>query len=293
MSNPFFNGNDDAVDDDEFLNHPKSGSGGYMLPGRSEGGRNGGGGAAATRNAAAPPSGRTPDEQRMMQLQVQREEIERRTLESSNRSLGLLYESERAGQATAEELSRQKEQLKRTEARLDDINSTLTVSERHLQGIKSVFGGIRNYFASRNSAAATVVAGASSSSANANVKPGGTDQINISSKMLPPPTSSRSEPAFANRGWGEDNHPGLRTRGMVEENGVRGANNSSADVDRALDLNLDEMSVGLSRLKGLAQNLNRELDEHNDIIDRLDHKTSNADWRIQKQNKDMDRLLKK
>ena len=35
--------------------------------------------------------------------------------------------------------------------RLDEINSTLNSSERHLTGIKSVFGGIRNYlFAKRN-----------------------------------------------------------------------------------------------------------------------------------------------
>ena len=79
-----------------------------------------------------------------------RREIEERTLDSSNRSLGLLFESERAGIETAEELNRQKEQLKRTEERLDDINSTLKTSERHLQGIKSVFGGIKNYFSSRN-----------------------------------------------------------------------------------------------------------------------------------------------
>ena len=69
-----------------------------------------------------------------------RREIEERTVDSSNRSLGLLYESERAGAATAEELNRQKEQLKRTEERLDDINSTLKTSERHLQvKIKTIF----------------------------------------------------------------------------------------------------------------------------------------------------------
>ena len=34
--------------------------------------------------------------------------------------------------------------------RLDDINSTLKQSERHLTGIKSVFGGIRNYFSGRS-----------------------------------------------------------------------------------------------------------------------------------------------
>ena len=79
------------------------------------------------------------------------------------------------------------------------------------------------------------------------------------------------------------NHPGLRTRGLQE--------NSSKTVDEILDGNLDEMSLGLGRLKGLAVNLNEELDEHNTILDRLDDKTSNADWRVKKQNKDMDKLL--
>ena len=37
------------------------------------------------------------------------------------------------GLATAEELTRQKEQLARTEQRLDDINSTLRNSEKHIQ----------------------------------------------------------------------------------------------------------------------------------------------------------------
>jgi hypothetical protein len=36
-------------------------------------------------------------------------------------------------------------------SRLDEINSTLNNSERHLNGMKSIFGGIRNYlFAKRN-----------------------------------------------------------------------------------------------------------------------------------------------
>ena len=51
------------------------------------------------------------------------------------------------------------------------------------------------------------------------------------------------------------------------------------------------MSLGLGRLKGLAMNLNEELEEHNAILDRLDDKTANADWRVKKQNKDMDKIL--
>ena len=64
-------------------------------------------------------------------------------------------------------------------------------------------------------------------------------------------------------------------------------------MDDLLDRNLDEMSVGLSRLKVLATGLNNELDEHDEILNRLDDKTGNVDWRIKKQNQDMSKLLKK
>ena len=88
----------------------------------------------------------------------------------------------------------------------------------------------------------------------------------------------------------EANHPGLRTRGLVEDDGSA---NGKMSVDDILDRNLDEMSMGLSRLKGLAHDLNAELDEHNGIIDRLDDKAANTSWRVDKQNKDMNKLLKK
>ena len=53
------------------------------------------------------------------------------------------------------------------------------------------------------------------------------------------------------------------------------------------------MSQSLSRLKGLAQGLNSELDDQDKLLDRLQISTDKADWRIQRQNKDMERLLKK
>ena len=53
------------------------------------------------------------------------------------------------------------------------------------------------------------------------------------------------------------------------------------------------MSQSLSRLKGLAQGLNSELNDQDKLLDRLQISTDKADWRIQRQNKDMERLLKK
>lgn len=58
-------------------------------------------------------------------------------------------------------------------------------------------------------------------------------------------------------------------------------------------LNIGDMSASLSRLKGLAQGLSSELDDQNQLLDRLQASTDKADWRIQRQNKDMERILKK
>ena len=64
-------------------------------------------------------------------------------------------------------------------------------------------------------------------------------------------------------------------------------------VDEALDRNLDDMASGLARLKGLAEGLNSELSEHNDILDRVTDKTEVVGFKVDKQNKEMNKILKK
>jgi len=257
--NPFYDpGNE--VDDETFLSHPRAGSSGFMLPQHS---------------SAGTPSSEaiTPDE-RHRQLLMKKKEIEERTLDSSNRSLGLLYESEKVGAATGEELQRQKEQLLRTEGRLDEINNTLKQSERHLNGIKSVFGGIKNYIFAKSSGLPPPASTPKLQQSNSDLSIG-------SRSFSQPPDNSRLDPLR------EENHPALRSRGLVE------GNKGIPSVDDVLDRNLDEMAMGLSRLKGLALDLNTELEEHDDILNRLDDKASHTGMKVNKQNKDMSKILGK
>lgn len=262
--NKFF---DEEIDDDEFLRHPKSGSSGYMLPGK-------------TPNQPNPtPSRQTSTDkmdQQRQQLADRRREIEERTLASSERGLGLLYESEKVGIATAEELARQKEQLMKTENRLDDINSTLRQSEKHIQGIRSVFSSVRNYFSGRNTALPTT--GTNSGSGNMTTS--------TSNPTLGSGTQNSNLTGGVQSQRYVDSHPGIRNKPGV-------VNNPPASVDEALDRNLDDMADGLARLKGLAQGLNSELTEHNDIIDRVNDKTEVVGFKVDKQNKDMNKILGK
>jgi len=257
LTSNFFD--EEEIDDEEFLRHPKSGSAGYMLPEQNQ-------------NYSTPQQRNSQQdlEHQRQQLAMRRQEIEERTLASSERGLGLLYESEKVGLATADELSRQKEQLLRTEQRLDDINHTLRNSEKHIQGIKSVFGSIRNYFSGRNSAT--------------------TAQPQPNPASLPPshsvPQFSSNMDALQQNTAYQDHHPGLRTRpNLVEKQTV--------DVDAALDRNLDDMASGLARLKGLAQGLNEELNDHNSLLDRVNVKTEDVKFKVDRQNRDMNKILGK
>eukprot|EP00092_Neocalanus_flemingeri_P022843 GFUD01024768.1.p1 GENE.GFUD01024768.1~~GFUD01024768.1.p1 ORF type:complete len:260 (-),score=117.45 GFUD01024768.1:611-1390(-) len=248
--NKFFT---EEVDDEEFLRHPKSGSSGYLLPHQ-----------APTLSNNSRHSAQQSLEQQRQELAQKRREVEERTLASSERGLGLLYESEKVGVATAEELSRQKEQLLKTEQKLDDINSTLRNSEKHIQGVRSVFGSIRNYFAGHKTTA---------------------PPPSHPAPQLPSSTSTGSLPLAHQQAY-QDHHPGLRNKqGLVQK--------PSGSVDEALDRNLDDMASGLARLKGLAEGLNSEMSEHNQILDRVGDKTEVVGFKVDKQNKEMNKILKK
>ncbi|XP_069476056.1 synaptosomal-associated protein 29 isoform X2 [Ambystoma mexicanum] len=84
------------------------------------------------------------DGQRSLQQEVMRRAAA--TVESSDRCVSLIYESEKVGVDTAEELVRQGESLKRTERMVDSMEQDLKISQRHINNIKSVFGGLVNYF---------------------------------------------------------------------------------------------------------------------------------------------------
>lgn len=256
---------EEEIDDDAFLRHPTSGSSGFVLPqhNQQEGGN-------PVNNL----------DQKRQELMLKRREIEERTLASSERGIGVLYESEKVGLQTAEELSRQKEQLLRTEQRLDHINHTLRNSEKHITGIKSIFGSMRNYFSGRSA----------QQQGQPGMPPGlaASSSSGVPSSMSTPSMSSLD--ALHQNPRYQDNHPGLANRpGGHSSGGIH----QSVDVECRLDQNLDEMASGLSRLKGLAMNLNDEMSDQNQLIDRINIKTEDSHFKIGKQNKDMNKILGK
>lgn len=213
--------------------------------------------------------------EQQLSYEQRRANIENRTLESTGRSLGLLHETEQVGMATAEELAKQREQLENTNKQLDDINTTLRFSQKHLNGLKSVFGGLRNYLSGQRDQQPPTATGRRAS-----------EQSESTFSMQNYQQHSPGSPP--DRSF--DAHPVARLRGISEQ---VAAASSQPTFDERLDRNLDDMAGSLSRLKGLAIDLNQDIESQNDLIDTIHNKVENVDVKLQRQNKDMNKLLGK
>lgn len=197
---------------------------------------------------------------------------------STHRSLGLLDDTEKVGIATAEELARQRDQLEQTSARLDNINATLRFSQKHLNGLKSVFGGLKNYLSS----------GGKEYTPKMSSSPSGS-KLSDTSSLPTTTTQSRT-------GTGSDpyeNHPVNRLRSDPTEQRQAAVPGPSQQFQHRLDENLEGMVGSLSRLKNLALDLNTEIDSQNDLLDDITNKTEDADLTVGKQNNQMNKLLGK
>ncbi|XP_029915620.1 synaptosomal-associated protein 29 [Myripristis murdjan] len=218
--------------------------------------------------------------QRYLQQEVMR--TAKSAVDSSYRSLGLIYESEKMGVETAEELTRQGEALKRTERMVDNMEQDLKTSQKHINSIKSVWGGLVNYFKG---------------------KP----------ETKPPPeqpnayqASDKLQAALSHSREHEDkyqaSHPNLRkidTGGFgasasIDDSSSRQngypQNKYLKDAHQTLDNNLDEMSLGLSRLKNLGLGLQSEIDDQDASLDSLLNKVDKMDLKIHNTNQQIKNL---
>lgn len=218
------------------------------------------------------PSSSTNPFQQAQAYEQRKREIEDRTLNSTVRSLGLLHETEEVGAKTAEELARQREQLEKTSKTLDEINTTLRFSQKHLNGLKSVFGSLKNYISGQKDYSARMTQSSSTSRINENMS------SSVTQSTIKTPEEQYNE------------HPTTRLRNdNSKQQRTQVANGTFND---RLDNNLTDMSSSLSRLKYLAIDLHQEIDDQNGIIDKIHDKVENTDIKIGKQNKEMNKLLR-
>lgn len=227
-------------------------------------------------------SGLSEAERRQRYLQQEVMRTAKSAVDSSYRSVGLIYETEKIGVETAEELKRQGEVLKRADNMLDNMDQDLKTSQRHINSIKSVWGGLVNYFKGKPE-----------------TKPPPEDpkSYQANSTLQTAMSSSREQ---------EDkyqaSHPNLRKLDTAAFGASASVDSSSSrhmgypqnrylkEAHQTLDNNLDEMSGGLQRLKNLGLGLQSEIDEQDASIDSLINKVDKMDLKINNVNKQMKQL---
>uniref|UniRef100_UPI00358E84C1 synaptosomal-associated protein 29-like n=1 Tax=Myxine glutinosa TaxID=7769 RepID=UPI00358E84C1 len=210
-------------------------------------------------------------------------ESERRMAASTTRSLGIVIETEEVGLDTAQELSRQGEALGRTSRALDQIDKEMKTSQRHINSIKSVWWGIKNYMRGKPEEVATTGKSNVDETRQPNTRLQAAMQQSLQNVEREQP---QGDHPMLQHPWDHDAKEPL-------PNALDDARCSRIDAVRAchkkMDNNLDEIGSGMSRLKNLALGLQLEIDEQNEVIDKvtdkvsiMDIKLKNADGQIRK-----------
>jgi len=274
--NPFLE--DDDVDDFTFLSHPQQGSSGYMLD-----------------NGSRAPSHNDYNQKRQLLLE-QRRQIEERTLQSSKASLGLMYESEKVGIATAEELTRQGEKLQNIGSNVDSMNAIMRTTQKNLTSMKSFFGGMKNLFGKPDPDPTSLpnsksTPGLNTPSYNSNL---GNTVAQISKESTAKASgnaTTRSSGGLDTTGFkfDDEDNGGPKNRRASEMS----QKDRSRQIDKQLDNNLDELGLGLGRLKQLALGLGDEIENQNEMIEGITSRSERADDTLRHQNRQMTQLLKK
>merc|ERR1712088_1245 len=198
---------------------------------------------------------------------------QKQTLESQQRALRVLTETEQIGADTAVELKRQGEVLNRAETKVDNINENLNVAEYHVRTIKSWFGGLTNKFRKQPPRAAA----AQEENHENDME---TEQVNHQAETATELVNNMNRQDTANQARNQPSYknssPHQPTQFDLYENQI--------------DSNLDQMSSGLSRLKDLGMGLNTEINKQNNQLERLNNKMSKVDDRTANVNQVLRRL---
>lgn len=189
--------------------------------------------------------------------------FDKKTKDRLLNSRALVQESEQIAQSTLEQLSSQRETLERVEDDLDNINFMTRSTQKHLNNMKSIWGWVRGSFSSTPAPIAPITSSGG---------PSGSGRIprSVSSGGLSLPANSQTAQNTTPR------LPRLAT-----------------NADDELEEDLSELGYGLGRLKEMASKLGDEIEDHNEIIDRITSKSERAGDSIKIQNRQMNQLLKK
>lgn len=203
-----------------------------------------------------------------------------RTNDALRDALATANDTLAVGEATAEELARQREVLERTHAKVKSVDNMMDVAKYQLRGMSSFFGRVANAFSTApkmpdatpavdKAGTSTSTSGGARAGAGAGARGGTT----------------------ARRG-GEGSGSG--SSGGRHAAAADGSSRSTAATERKTeeDALVDALGESISRLTDVARATGDELSAHNRIIDDIAATTDRADSKMRGNKKRMRKIVK-
>lgn len=202
--------------------------------------------------------------------------------EKTNRMLinsrAIVQETEEIGQSTLENLSVQREALERVENDLDNINVMTRATQKHLNNMKSFFGGIKSLFSSGGNTSAA----------------GAAQPVVPTTRAMPKSKTLADVPSNIPAGSSSIQATSSSTaRGSLAASDIAPSSASSQPEGDEFEANLSEIGFGLGRLKEMAMKLGDEIGDQNVMLERIGEKSERAGDSVKHQNRQMQQILKK
>lgn len=198
-------------------------------------------------------------------------DISQRTNDILSNTRRLVQESEQVGQSTLENLGSQREALERVENDLDNINTMTRATQKHLNHMRSFWGGLKSLFG------------------NNSVNAG---QTTIQNTKNPIPRSQTIADMPSNNPGRSRNEPREEIRSSFAAPSGNTLQASTKSPDGEFEANLSEIGFGLGKLREMALKMGDEIGDQNDMLDRITGKSERAADSVKHQNRQINQLLK-
>jgi len=201
-----------------------------------------------------------PDFQDTAQRMEYKERLRNSTKSKLDESLQTAFQTESVAADTSERLYHQRKQLENVDKMLHETDQNLDRTEHTLKGMKSLWGGIGNYF-----------------------------------KRAPEKKPYRGRESNG-RQRGNARNKGVALERERAERKSDGGHSAKVSIggtpaeDEEFNDKLDELHQSVQRMRMMAENMNRELDDQNQLIGGIDDKMERVNGRIDKQNYTMKRI---
>lgn len=203
------------------------------------------------------------------------------SLDSTQRSCQQLESSDKLAEQTARELLEQREKLEKAETNLEEIHKTTQYTQRSLNSLKSLFGGMfKNKFSRLPKEKSKEEQQQQQNNAMGTSK--SADQL---TKIVDRVNGEKQGNVVPGGNGGQAAHS-LNASSRAQIQGTRWE-----AMDNQIDQNLDQMSSQLARLRNWGTALGDEVDDQNRLLDRIQTKAERNDTVVRSQETQMRKLL--